>query len=244
MTSDICYGDNVRIRRTPETERLGIADTIGNVYGETTPSETRVEVIGLLRSDYALQVYFDALQKSYWFAPGMLEFVNHAPGTEVHVHGTAYKSVRQRDGSWKDVPTGPTLATNRSRRRLIAAVLVATLCVTSFLAYRWVWRDITYWSRSTTVTYAAKSLETCVTKAIEGLPGVSVLSLGPPVGLRVPEQEGAIVKATSDPKVARIVVFGHSESVSSLGPPAEEPVAKVLRDLKTAILASCTEPQS
>lgn len=105
--ADICYGDNVRIRRTPETERLGIADTIGNVYGETTPSESHVEVIGELRSDYALNVYFDSLQKSYWFAPGMLEFVDHAPGTEVHVHGSPFKSVRQRDGTWKDVPIEP-----------------------------------------------------------------------------------------------------------------------------------------
>ena len=104
MTADICYGDNVRIRRTPETERLGIAESIGNVYGETTPSETNVEVIGPLRSDYALNVYFDSLKKSYWFGPEMLEFVDHAPGTEVHVHGSPFKSVHQRDGSWKDVP--------------------------------------------------------------------------------------------------------------------------------------------
>ena len=153
MTSDICYGDNVRIRRTPETERLGIAETIGNVYGETTPSETGVEVIGELLSDYAHQVYFESLKKSYWFAPDMLEFVDHAPGTEVHVHGSAFKSVRQRDGTWKDVPIdstvqGPgfrdTLATNRSRSRIVMAVVVAALCVVAFLAWRWVRRDIAY----------------------------------------------------------------------------------------------------
>jgi hypothetical protein len=107
MTTGICYGDNVRIRRSPETERLGIAETIGNVYDETTPSDTNVEVIGQLRSDYALNVYFDSLKKGYWFAPEMLEFVNHAPGTEVHVHGATFKSVRQRDGTWKDVPLVP-----------------------------------------------------------------------------------------------------------------------------------------
>jgi hypothetical protein len=115
MTADICYGDNVRIRRTPETERLGIAESIGNVYGETTPSETNVEVIGPLRSDYALNVYFDSLKKSYWLAPEMLEFVEHAPGTEVHVHGSPFKSVRQRDGSWKDVPIEPVADTWFSR---------------------------------------------------------------------------------------------------------------------------------
>jgi hypothetical protein len=104
VSADISFGDNVRIIRTPETERLGIAETIGNVYGETTPSVTKVDVIGELKSDYALNVYFDSLNTSYWFAPHMLEFVNHAPGTEIHVHGSPFKSVRQRDGSWKDIP--------------------------------------------------------------------------------------------------------------------------------------------
>jgi hypothetical protein len=104
MATDISFGDNVRILRTAETERLGIAERVGNVYGETTPSDSKVAVIGRLDSDYALNVYFDTLDASYWFAPHMLEFVNHAPGTEVHVHGSAFKSVRQRDGTWKDVP--------------------------------------------------------------------------------------------------------------------------------------------
>ena len=120
MTAHICYGDNVRIRRTPETERLGIAESIGNVYGESTPSETSVKVIGELKSDYALNVYFDSLKKSYWFAPEILEFVDHAPGTEVHVHGSPFKSVHQRDGSWKDVPIEPVRVSWFSRliRRL------------------------------------------------------------------------------------------------------------------------------
>jgi len=105
--SNVSYGDNVRIRRTAETERLGIADMIGNVYGETTPSESKVQVIGKPEVDYALNVYFDTLDSSYWLAPQLLEFVNHAPGTEVHVHGSPFKSVRQPDGTWKDIPVNP-----------------------------------------------------------------------------------------------------------------------------------------
>jgi hypothetical protein len=104
LPAPISYGDNVRILRTTETERLGVAEKIGNVYGETTPSDTKVKVIGKLESDYALHVYFDTLDVSYWFAPQMLEFVGHAPGTEIHVHGSPFKSVRQPDGSWKDIP--------------------------------------------------------------------------------------------------------------------------------------------
>jgi hypothetical protein len=107
MPSNISFGDNVRIIRTPETERLGVAEMIGNVYGETTPSDTQVKVVGKLESDYALSVYFEALDLSYWFAPQMLEFVNHAPGTEVFVHGSPFKSVHQRDGTWKQVPLEP-----------------------------------------------------------------------------------------------------------------------------------------
>lgn len=235
MTGEICYGDNVRIRRTPETERLGIAESIGNVYGETTPSETRVEVIGELRSDYALNVYFEALQKSYWFAPHMLEFVDHAPGTEVHVHGSPFKSVRQRDGSWKDVPIEPglpgaaarpedTLATQQSRRRLLAAVLLTALGAASFLGLRWVWRDITYWSRSVTVEYGTATLEACVR--------------------RLPEQAGVRIQETPDPHVARIVVSGHSASVSQLGPASEESAAERLRDVKRAVAARCGSPGS
>ena len=107
MSAHVSYGDNVRILRTAETERLGIAELIGNVYGETTPSDSKVEVIGKLDTDYAVNVYFDTLDVGYWFAPQMLEFVGHAPGTEIHVHGSPFKSVRQPDGTWKDIPVGP-----------------------------------------------------------------------------------------------------------------------------------------
>jgi hypothetical protein len=103
----ISYGDNVRIQRTAETERLGIAEMIGNVYGETNPSESKVTVIGDVTSDYALNIYFEKLDASFWLAPQLLEFVNHAPGTEVFVHGSLFKSVHQRDGSWKQVSLSP-----------------------------------------------------------------------------------------------------------------------------------------
>ena len=106
MSAPVSYGDNVRILRTAETEHLGIADMVGNVYGETTPSDSKVKVIGKLETDYAVNVYFDTLDVSYWIAPQMLEFVGHAPGTEIHVHGSPFKSVRQPDGSWKKILIG------------------------------------------------------------------------------------------------------------------------------------------
>ena len=128
VSDNISYGDNVRIARTSETERLGIAGLIGNVYDETHPSLTNIEVIGELKSDYALNVHFDALDASYWLAPHLLEFVNHAPGTEVHVHGSPFKSVHQRDGSWKSVPVNPdgssALATVAMPRTAVGLLLV------------------------------------------------------------------------------------------------------------------------
>ena len=103
---------------------------IGNVYGETTPSDTKVEVIGKLETDYAVNVYFDTLDVSYWFAPQMLEFVGHAPGTEIHVHGSPFKSVRQPDGTWKNIPIGSNRDSARRRtayRTAIGVALAASL---------------------------------------------------------------------------------------------------------------------
>lgn len=130
MSAHVSYGDNVRILRTAETERLGIADMIGNVYGETTPSDSKVEVIGKLETDYAVNVYFDMLDVSYWFATQMLEFVEHAPGTEIHVHGSPFKSVRQPDGTWKDIPVGPVRDSARrptAYRTAMGVALAASL---------------------------------------------------------------------------------------------------------------------
>lgn len=132
MPVNISYGDNVRIARTSETERLGIADLVGNVYDETHPSLTNLEVIGELRLDYALNVYFDSLDKSYWLAPQLLEFVNHAPGTEVHVHGSPFKSVHQRDGSWKKIPVNPEGGSEHAMVSVPKTAVMLLLIVAAF----------------------------------------------------------------------------------------------------------------
>jgi hypothetical protein len=103
----ISFGDNVRVLETPETTRLGIARRVGNVYGETTPSVTNVEVIGEVTDDYALNVVFEELAKDLWLAPALLEFVDHAPGSEMWVQGSPTKSVRQADGSWLEMRVKP-----------------------------------------------------------------------------------------------------------------------------------------
>lgn len=126
-------------------------------------------------------------------------------------------------------------------RKLIATFLVVALGFATVLSIRWIWRDITYWSRSVTVAYQTASLGDCVQAAIADWPEVSASSAEGVINLRVPGQEGALVKDTPDPHVARIVVFGHSESVSYLGPASEEPVTALLDELKGRIATRCDD---
>jgi hypothetical protein len=128
------------------------------------------------------------------------------------------------------------------QRRILGALLAVALLVAAGAAVRWIRRDITYWSRSVTFAHGSASLPACLPRALPELPGVSIRSSGEEIRLDVPGQEGALVKPTPEAGVARIVVYGHSASVSSLGPPAEEPVAAALQALKAAFSASCASP--
>lgn len=95
------FGDNVRIRSTPETERLNFAGRQGTVSGFTTPSVTGVEAIGSPLDDYAVAVMFeDAAVQDAWFAADLVEFIDHAPGTEIRVGNL--KAVRNADGTWNE----------------------------------------------------------------------------------------------------------------------------------------------
>lgn len=119
------FGDNVRIRDTPETEALGIAGAPGSVSGFTTPSVTNVEVIGTLQDDYALAVIVDTTGETYWLPPELVEFVNDAPGMELWVSGSRFKSVRTETGEWINVPLTATeleAKASRWRRRRVVAV--------------------------------------------------------------------------------------------------------------------------
>ena len=95
----IGFGDNVRVIATPVTEELGIAGVTGNVHGETTPSVSGVEVIGNLTDDFALNVQPEQ-GEGLWIVPSLLEFIDHAPGTEIIVGDI--RAVRQENGSWKE----------------------------------------------------------------------------------------------------------------------------------------------
>lgn len=138
--------------------------------------------------------------------------------------------------------TGETARSISRKRRTLAAILAVSLALAAAGAVRWIWRDITYWSRSVTFAHGAAALGSCLPRALPALPGVSIRPSGDEFRLDLPGQEGALVKPTPEAGVARIVVFGHSASVSTLGPAAEEPVAAALQTLKSAFSASCASP--
>jgi hypothetical protein len=99
----ISFGDNVRVLETPLTASLGLAGRVGQVYGETTPSVTAVEVVGEMSEDCAIAVQFEGKSDSIWFAPQLLEFVDHAPGTEIVIGSK--RMVRDASGEWiEDAP--------------------------------------------------------------------------------------------------------------------------------------------
>jgi hypothetical protein len=97
---NITFGDNVRLFSTPETEALGVAGQVGQVYGETTPSVTGVTVVGQLIGDLALNVHFEGRTDTLWFAPELLEFVDHGVGAEIRLDGVPKKWTRSASGEW------------------------------------------------------------------------------------------------------------------------------------------------
>lgn len=104
----IAFGDTVRILSSPETEALGVAGKTGQVYGETAPSVTTVDVIGQVTDDFAINVSVEGIEEQYWFAPALLEFVNHSAGTEITIGN--HRAVRREDGSWDESKVDPEKA--------------------------------------------------------------------------------------------------------------------------------------
>jgi hypothetical protein len=93
------FGDRVRIRSTSVTEAAGVAGLTGQVNGETTPSITSVAVIGEVLEDFALSIAFDRGGESQWFAPELVEFIDHGAGTEIRIGEKRW--VRSAHGDWQ-----------------------------------------------------------------------------------------------------------------------------------------------
>lgn len=104
--AQIAFGDNVRVRVTPQTESLGLGGAVGQVYGVTTPSVTGVDVVGEVSDDCAFAVEFEGREEAVWFSADLLELIDHAPGTEITIEGVAKKWIRAADGSWTEIVVG------------------------------------------------------------------------------------------------------------------------------------------
>lgn len=101
----LSFGDMVRIRTTPLTEKLGLAGHTGCIFGETMPSTSGVEVIGEVTGDYAVNVMIEARDEQLWFAPNLVEFIDHGAGMDLII-GDRHL-VRDASGEWSEIP-GPT----------------------------------------------------------------------------------------------------------------------------------------
>jgi hypothetical protein len=69
----------VRIRAVPETERLGYAGRVGEVLGDTVPSEGHIEaetLIGEPIEDVALGVFLEDTEEVVWIAPHLVERID------------------------------------------------------------------------------------------------------------------------------------------------------------------------
>ena len=102
----ITFGDNVRVRDTIATRTAGVAGLTGSVYGETTPSVTGVDVIGEVTGNYAINVHFDERGEALWFAPELLELIDHGAGAEITIDGVDKKWTRTESGEWEESPGG------------------------------------------------------------------------------------------------------------------------------------------
>ena len=102
----LTIGDNVMVRKTPITEAAGIAGAMAQVMGETTPSVTGVEVIGKPKRDYAVAIWMEGTDGSYWIDPDLLEFKDHGPGTTMTLAGVSGEWTRDADGQWRQSRVG------------------------------------------------------------------------------------------------------------------------------------------
>lgn len=118
MSKAPSFGDNVRIVATPLTAAHGLAGAAGEVRGETTPSVTGIEVIGVLTGDYAVHVYLPDRDEGFWLAPDLVEFVDHAPGSTMSLDLPGGRKTWRRtaDGEWVE-EANATIAPTTPRRR-------------------------------------------------------------------------------------------------------------------------------
>ena len=98
--SEIGFGDNVKVIESEITIQKGLAGRLGEIYGETVPSFSGTEVIGVSKHDFALNVYFEELDESFWFIPELLELINHNEGLNIRIGDKEW--IRNSKGEWME----------------------------------------------------------------------------------------------------------------------------------------------
>jgi len=101
------FGNKVQIKRTPETEKKGLAEKVGKIYGQTTPSLMDIEIIGTPKEDVAFNVHFEDLNESFWFAEDLLEYVDNGEGAVITLAGVDKKWTKNASGEWIEEDTKP-----------------------------------------------------------------------------------------------------------------------------------------
>ena len=110
------FGNKVRIKRTTETEEKGLADKEGEVYGQTTPSMMDFKVIGTLKEDVAINVHFEDLDESFWFAEELIEHLDNGQGAEITLDGIDKKWIKGENGEWIEEDTSPIKRENKTEQ--------------------------------------------------------------------------------------------------------------------------------
>jgi hypothetical protein len=97
------FGDRVRICDTESMQERGFAGRVGNVFGESIPSSSGVgPVIGDRGDDLAFSIFFDDTREQEWFAPHLLEFVDHGGADTMSLDGGP-SYTRDTDDAWDEV---------------------------------------------------------------------------------------------------------------------------------------------
>jgi hypothetical protein len=94
------FGDRVRICDTEAMQERGFASRVGTVFGESIPSSSGVgPVIGDRGDDLAFSIVFDDTDEEEWFAPHLVEFVDHGGVQTVNLDGGP-SYTRDANGTW------------------------------------------------------------------------------------------------------------------------------------------------
>jgi hypothetical protein len=99
------FGNKVKVKYSLATIEKGLAGKTGEIYGETIPSLLNLEFVGSPKEDYAVNVYFDDLQDSFWFDVDLIEVLDEGQGAEITLNGIDKKWIKVENGKWMEIDT-------------------------------------------------------------------------------------------------------------------------------------------